>query len=52
MLKIITDLNDDEIARQKHVKRMSWHWRGRRKLHQAEDTISDQELADRGIEWK
>ena len=32
MLKIITNLNDEEIAKLKFVRRMSWHFRGRRKL--------------------
>ena len=28
MLKIITDLTDEEISRLKHVRRHMWHWRG------------------------
>ena len=49
MLKIITDLTDEEIARLKYVRRMSWHWKGSRQLFYGKETISDQELADRGI---
>lgn len=52
MLKIITDLTDEEIARLKFVRRMNWHWRGSRKLDFGRETIQDQELLDRGIEWK
>lgn len=52
MLKIITNLTDEEIARLKFVRRMNWHWRGSRKMMHGQETISDQELADRGIEWK
>jgi hypothetical protein len=32
MLKIITNLTDEEIARLKFVRRMNWHWKGSRKL--------------------
>lgn len=52
MLKIITNLTDEEIARLKFVRRMNWHWRGSRKLLHGENTIQSEELADRGIEWK
>ena len=52
MLKIITNLTDEEIARLKFQRRMNWHWRGSRKLLHGQDNIQDQELADRGIEWK
>jgi hypothetical protein len=41
MLKIITDLTDEEIARLKFVRRMNWHWKGSRKLFQGTDTIND-----------
>ena len=30
MLKIITNLTDEEIARLKFVRRLNWHWRGSR----------------------
>ena len=30
MLKIITDLSDEEISRLKHVRRLAWHWKGSR----------------------
>ena len=49
MLKIITDLSDEEIARLKHVRRLAWHWKGSRKGLDGRDTISDQELSDLGI---
>jgi hypothetical protein len=51
MLKIITDLTDEEMARLKYVRRLYWHWNGSRKMSQSggNETISDQELSDRGI---
>lgn len=49
MLKIVTDLTDEEMARLKHSRRMAWHWRGSRQMHYGKETISDQELSDRGI---
>ena len=54
MLKIITDLTDEEMARLKYVRRLYWHWNGSRKMSQsgANESISDQELSDLGIEWK
>lgn len=52
MLKIITNLTDEEIARLKFVRRLQWHWRGSRKLEYAREQISQAELSDRGIEWK
>lgn len=53
MLKIITDLTDEEMARLKYVRRLYWHWNGSRKMSQgSREGISDQELADRGIEVK
>ena len=33
MLKIITDLTDEEMARLKYVRRLAWHWKGSRKGH-------------------
>ena len=41
MLKIITDLTDEEMARLKYVRRLAWHWKGSRKEHDGRDTISD-----------
>ena len=49
MLKIVTDLTDEEMARLKFVRRLAWHWKGSRRLMDGGDKISDQELADRGI---
>ena len=49
MLKIITDLTDEEMARLKHVRRLAWHWKGSRQNDYGRETISDQELSDRGI---
>ena len=49
MLKIVTDLSDEEIARLKHVRRLAWHWKGSRQNDYGRDKISDQELSDRGI---
>ena len=51
MLKIITDLTDEEMARLKYVRRLYWHWNGSRKLLQSGggESISDQEMSDRGI---
>lgn len=51
MLKIITNLTDEEIARMKYVRRLYWHWKGSRKMDANKETISTQELADRGIAW-
>lgn len=51
MLKIITNLTDEEIARLKFVRRMHWHWRGSRKLSHGRDEILTPELTDRGIQW-
>ena len=54
MLRIITDLTDEEMARLKYVRRLYWHWNGSRRMSQSRgaETIQDQELSDRGIEWK
>ena len=49
MLKILTNLTDEEMARLKLVRRFYWHWKGTRTMHNGKDTINDQELADRGI---
>ena len=49
MLKIITDLSDEEMARLKHVRRLAWHWKGSRKYFDGKEQISDQELSDHGI---
>jgi len=51
MLKIITNLTDEEIARLKFVRRMHWHWRGSRKMDFGKDNIQTAELTDRGINW-
>lgn len=37
MLKIVTNLTDEEMARLKFVRRMSWHWKGSRKLFHGQD---------------
>ena len=52
MLKIVTDLTDEEMARLKHVRRLAWHWKGSRQMNYGKDLISDQELADRGIKME
>ena len=49
MLKIITALTDEEMARLKYVRRLYWHWKGSRKYFDGKEQISDQELSDRGI---
>ena len=43
MLKIITDLTDEEMARLKYVRRLYWHWNGSRKASQSggRENISD-----------
>lgn len=51
MLKIITNLTDEEIARLKYVRRLHWHWKGSRKLSVYNEGITSEELADRGINW-
>jgi hypothetical protein len=50
MLKIVTDLTDEEMARLKYARRLQWHFRGYRSERYGKDSISDQELSDRGIE--
>lgn len=52
MLRIITDLTDEEMARLKYVRRIYWHWRGTRQTFDGKEMIKDQELTDRGIEYK
>lgn len=49
MLKIITNLTDEEMARLKYVRRLYWHWKGTRTMFNGKDTITDAELSDRGI---
>ena len=49
MLKILTNLTDEEMARLKFQRRLFWHWRGTRTAFNGKDQISEQELADRGI---
>lgn len=39
MLKIITNLTDEEIARLKFVRRIYWHWRGSRRFDYGKDPI-------------
>ncbi len=51
MLKIITVLTDEEMARLKYVRRVYWHWKGSRKYEAGRNMISDQELADKGIQY-
>lgn len=31
MIKIVTNLTDEEMARLKYVRRLAWHWRGSRR---------------------
>jgi hypothetical protein len=52
MLKIITNLTDEEMARLKYVRRLYWHWKGSRQMKDGKETISSQELQDRGIAYK
>jgi hypothetical protein len=51
MLKIITDLTDEEMARLKYVRRLYWHWKGSRKYFDGRETISQQEFNDLGLPW-
>jgi hypothetical protein len=51
MLKIITNLTDEEMARLKYARRINWHWKGSRKMDHGKDVIQIQELSDRGINW-
>ena len=39
MLKIITNLTDEEMARLKYVRRLNWHWKGSRKMDHGKDVI-------------
>ena len=50
MLKIVTDLTDEEIAKLKFTKRLHWHLPTTHKFSEGKDLITDQELSDRGIE--
>ena len=50
MLKIITNLTDEEMSRLKYVRRLNWHWRGSRPAHYGKDFISEQEMSDMGID--
>jgi len=52
MLKIITNLTDEEMARLKYVRRLYWHWQGTRQMNYGKDNITHEELADRGIKWE
>ena len=49
MIKILTNLTDEEMARLKYVRRLYWHWRGTRTGLNGKDQINNAELADRGI---
>ena len=49
MLKITTNLTDEEMARLKYVRRLYWHWRGTRTMFNGKDKITDAEMADRGV---
>ena len=49
MIKILTNLTDEEMARLKFTRRMYWHWRGTRTGRDGKDGISQQELSDMGI---
>lgn len=51
MLKIITDLNDYEIAKLKWQKRAMWHCNLRHKPNDPSTDITSSELQDRGIMW-
>jgi hypothetical protein len=52
MLKIITNLTDEEMARLKYVRRIYWHWKGSRKVSDGRNMIQPQEMADRGIAYQ
>jgi len=41
MLKIVTNLTDEEMARLKYVRRIYWHWRGSRKTFDGKNQIQD-----------
>ena len=49
MIKILTNLTDEEMARLKYVRRLYWHWRGTRTGLNGKDQINNAELADRGV---
>ena len=51
MLKILTDLNDYEIAKQKWAKRAKWHMNMQLRNDNPEKEVSLQELNGRGIHW-
>ena len=41
MLKIITNLTDEEMSRLKYVRRLAWHWKGSRQALYGKETISE-----------
>ena len=41
MLKIVTDLTDEEMARMKYARRLAWHWKGSRQTQYGRESISD-----------
>ena len=49
MLKILTDLTDEEIARLKFARRINWHHKLRNRTTEGQDVILEQEFSDRGI---
>jgi hypothetical protein len=51
MLKIITNLTNEDIARLKFERRMHWDWRGYNRMSYRGDEIHNSELANRGIEF-
>ncbi len=51
MLKIVSDLTDEEIARLKFQRRMAWHASPDYDAEGGKNLISEQELNDRGIDW-
>ena len=50
MLKIVTDLTDQEIATLKFTKRLHWHLPTPYQHSDNRDLISNEEMQDRGIE--
>ena len=49
MLKILTNLNDYEIAKLKWAKRANWHMKMNLKPGNLDSEITARELSDRGI---
>ena len=49
IIKIISEVTDEDMASLEYDRCLYWHWIGSHKLFDGSETIQSQELADRGI---